>query len=37
VQSGFRADIMLQVNGIDQVYDLEAGVQKVNLIGAAGL
>jgi hypothetical protein len=29
--------IMLQVNGIDQVYDLDARIQTLNAIVAAGL
>ena len=33
----FGRPIMLQVNGIDQVYDLDALIPIVNLIGAAGL
>ena len=33
----FGRPTMLQVNGIDQVYDLDAVIQIMNLIGAAGL
>jgi len=37
MRSGFRAAIMLQVNGIDHVYDLDEPHPIVSLIGAAGL
>jgi hypothetical protein len=33
----FGRPIMLQVNGIDHVYDFDAGVKVINVIVAAGL
>ena len=33
----FGRPIMLQVNGIDHVYDLDEGLQIIKLIVAAGL
>jgi hypothetical protein len=33
----FGRPIMLQVNGINRVYDLDGGLQVINAIGAAGL
>jgi len=33
----FRAAIVLQVNGIDDVYDLDARIQIISVIVAAGL
>jgi hypothetical protein len=33
----FGRPIMLQVNGINRVYDLNGGLQVINAIGAAGL
>jgi hypothetical protein len=33
----FRAAVMLQVNGIDHVYDLDAVPKIINVIVAAGL
>jgi hypothetical protein len=37
IASGFRAAIMLQVNGIDHAYDLDARIQIISVIVAAGL
>jgi hypothetical protein len=33
----FGRPIMLQLNGINRVYDLDGGLQIINAIGAAGL
>jgi hypothetical protein len=33
----FGRPIMLQVNGINRVYELDGGLQLINAIGAAGL
>jgi hypothetical protein len=33
----FGRPIMLQVNGINRVYDLDGGLQAINAVGAAGL
>jgi hypothetical protein len=33
----FGRPIMLQLNGINRVYDLDGGLQVINVIGAAGL
>jgi hypothetical protein len=37
MRSGFRAAIMLQIIGIDHVYDLDTRIRIISVIVAAGL